>query len=167
MVLRINAKTVITLLVLALTLLLILVREEHWQFKPTAAAIFKTRRAETPEDALYKMLDAASIGDTKAYLDCFAGDLRQQLTQVIHETSTAQFAQYLSSQNSAFTGVAVSATDNANPGNARLRVEYIYPERNEVQTVYLRRDPDNWKIVQVTGSEQIKTLIPFGTRVSE
>ncbi len=86
---------------------------------------------------------------------------------MINETSASQFSKYLVEQNSAFTGVAVSVSENSNPGDARLRLEYVYPERNEVQDLYLRRDSEKWKIVKVAGSEQIKTLIPYGTRVTE
>jgi hypothetical protein len=160
-------KAAVTLAVLALTLLLVLAREKHWEFRRVAASVLKPPRLETPQDALYKMLDAARAGDTKAYLDCFTGELRQNLSQVIKEKSARDFSKFLTAQNSAFTGVAVSVIENPDIANTRLRVEYIYPGRNEVQTVYLRRDEEKWKIFEVTGSEQIKTLIPFGTRVTE
>ena len=166
MAIRTRAKAVITLVVLAATLLAALAREKHWEFRRNAS-VFKAARAETPEDAVYKMLDTARAGDTNAYLDCFSGELRLQLSQVINETSASQFSKYLVEQNSAFTGVAVSVSENSNPGDARLRLEYVYPERNEVQDLYLRRDSEKWKIVKVAGSEQIKTLIPYGTRVTE
>jgi hypothetical protein len=155
------------MVILAVTLLVVLAREKHWNFSLGTSSVFKAGGVETPEDAVYKMLDAARAGDTKTYLDCFSGELRLQLSQVIKETSTIQFAKYLVAQNSAFTGVAVSVTANPSPADARLRVEYVYPERNEIQTVYLRRDEAKWKIFLVTGSEQIKTLIPYGTRVTE
>jgi hypothetical protein len=153
-------KTALTAAVLAITLLAVLAREKHWD-------LFKAARAQTPEDGVYQMLDAARAGDTKAYLDCFSGEMRAQLAQAIKETSATQFSKYLLAQNSAFTGVALSVTENPTPNDARVRVEYVYAERNEVQDVYLRKDQGKWTIFKVAGSEQIKTLIPFGTRVAE
>ena len=61
----------------------------------------------------------------------------------------------------------MSLTDRPNPGEARVRVEYIYSDRNEMQDVYLKQEGNNWKIVKVAGAERIKTLIPYGTAVTD
>jgi len=160
-------KTAVTTVFLAITLLVVLAREKHWDFRRSAASLFQGARVQTPEDGVYKMLDAARTGDTQAYLDCFSGEMRMQLAEAIKETSATQFSKYLVAQNSAFTGVAVSVAENPTPNNVRLRVEYVYAERNDVQDVYLRKDQDKWTIFKVAGSEQIKTLIPYGMRVTE
>jgi hypothetical protein len=113
------------------------------------------------------MLDAARAGDTKTYLASFSGAMHDQLAQVVKESSEAGFAAYLKSQNTAFQGVAVSVTDRPSDTEAQLRVEYVYSNRNEVQSVYLRKESSRWKIVKVAGSEQVKTLVPYGSAVTE
>jgi hypothetical protein len=60
----------------------------------------------------------------------------------------------------------VSVTDRPTDTEAQVRVEYVYGNRNEVQSVYLRKDL-RWRIVKVAGSEQIKTLEPFGSAVTD
>jgi hypothetical protein len=113
------------------------------------------------------MLDAARAGDAGTYLASFAGPIRDQLLQVVKEQSEANFAAYLRSQNAAFQGVAVSVTDRPSDNEAQVRVEYVCSKRNEVQNVYLRKEASRWRIVKVAGSEQIKTLIPYGAAVTE
>ena len=60
----------------------------------------------------------------------------------------------------------MSVTDHPGDTEAQVRVEYVYGNRNEVQNVYLRKD-SRWRIVKVAGSEQIKTLLPFGSTVTD
>jgi hypothetical protein len=43
----------------------------------------------------------------------------------------------------------------------------VYRDRNEVQFVYLSRSSSGWKISRVDGAERIKTLVPFGTAVTD
>jgi hypothetical protein len=82
------------------------------------------------------------------------------------ENADSNFAAYLKSQNAAFQGVAVSVTDRSSDNEAQVRVEYVYSNRNEVQTVYLRKN-SRWRIVKVAGAEQVKTLLPFGSAVTD
>jgi hypothetical protein len=112
-------------------------------------------------------LDSARAGDAQGYLDCFSGKMRDQLLQVVKETSSSKFSKYLVDQNSAFTGVALKVEKSPDPEIARVQVEYVYEERNEAQDLYLRKEEGAWKIFKVAGSEQIKTLIPYGTAVTD
>ena len=50
---------------------------------------------------------------------------------------------------------------------ARLRMEYVYANRNEVQTLHLKKNDGRWKIIGISGTDQIKTLIPYGTAVTD
>jgi hypothetical protein len=154
-------------------LLLVVLRTNGWRLPPMPSWITPGAASAPagPEDAIYGMLDAARAGDTQTYLDSFSRPMRDQLLQVIQENTgkenaEASFAAYLKSQNSAFQGVAVSVTDHPNDTEAQVRVEYVYGNRNEVQSVYLRKD-SRWRIVKVAGSEQIKTLLPFGSAVAD
>ena len=47
----------------------------------------------------------------------------------------------------------------------KVRVEYVYQDRNEVQQMYLEKSGNNWKITRVDSAERIKTLVPYGTPV--
>jgi hypothetical protein len=148
-------------------LLLVILRTNGWRLPlPSSIASGTTSVPAGPEDAIYGMLDAARAGNTNAYLDSFSGSMREQLVQVIKESAEPSFAAYLKSQNSAFQGVAVSVTDRPSDKEAQVRVEYVYGNRNEVQSVYLRKD-SRWRIVKVAGAEQIKTLLPFGSTVTD
>jgi hypothetical protein len=126
-----------------------------------------SKPAESPEDSIYAMLDAARTGDTKAYLDSFSKPVREQLQQVIKEDSEAKFAEYLKSQNTAFQSVAISVADRPSDSEVQARVEYVYANRNEVQSLYLRKEASRWRIFKIAGSDQIKTLVPFGSAVGD
>lgn len=164
----VDRKVVFTAAFIMGLLALVMVRTNGWRL-PLPAWISRSTSsaAATPEDAIYAMLDAARAGDTRAYLASFSGSLREQLLQVVKEQSEANFAAYLRSQNAAFRGVAVSVTDRPSDAEAQVRVEYVYSDRNEVQSVYLRKEAARWRIVKVAGSEQVKTLVPYGTAVTE
>jgi hypothetical protein len=47
----------------------------------------------------------------------------------------------------------------------KLRVEYVFADRNEVQWMYLENANGSWKIARVDATERVKTLIPYGTPV--
>lgn len=160
-----DRKLVFTVSFIAALLVLVILRNNGWRLPWPSRSI--SSAPTTPEDAIYAMLDAARAGDTKTYLASFSGALHDQLLQVVKEQSEASFAAYLRSQNAAYQGVAVSVTDRASDVEAQVRVEYVYSNRNEVQSVYLRREATRWRIVKVAGSEQVKTLVPYGTAVTE
>jgi hypothetical protein len=148
---------------------LIFLRSHGWRVPVNLTALFSHARvnAQTPEDAVYGMLDAARAGDTNTYINTFAGSLQQQIEQAIKESGKAQFARYLTGQSSSFQSVALSVTDQPSDEDARLRVEYVYVNRNEVQNFQLKKSAGRWRIVSISGTDQIKTLIPFGTAVTD
>jgi hypothetical protein len=163
-----DRKIVFTVSFIVALLVLVIVRTNGWRLPlPSWVTRSFSSAPATPEDAVYGMLDAARAGDTKTYLASFSGAMHDQLVQVVKENSEAGFAAYLKSQNTAFQGVAVSVTDRPSDTEAQLRVEYVYSNRNEVQSVFLRKESSRWKIVKVAGSEQVKTLVPYGSAVTE
>jgi hypothetical protein len=148
---------------------LLFLRTHDWRV-PANITDFLSRsrtRISTPEDTVYGMLDAARAGDIGVYADAFSGPLQQQIRQVIRESGKTQFANYLTAQSSSFQSVALSVADQPSDVEARLRVEYIYANRNEVQTLHLKKSGGRWKIVGISGTDQIKTLIPYGTAVTD
>jgi hypothetical protein len=148
---------------------LLFLRAHNWRVPANVAGLFSRSRPrlQTPEDTVYGMLDAARAGDTAVYADTFSGPLQQQIQQVIRESGKTHFASYLTAQSSSFQSVALSVADQPSDVEARLRVEYVYANRNEVQTFHLKKSGGRWKIVGISGTDQIKTLIPYGTAVTD
>jgi hypothetical protein len=165
----IKRPAVLTGLFLVVLLSLIFLRTHGWRVPEGVNAPFSRSRPGTanPEDTVYGMLDAARAGDTAVYVDTFAGSLQQQIQQLIRESGRKQFASYLTGQSSSFQSVALSVADQPSDVEARLRVEYVYTNRNEVQIFHLRKSGGRWKIIGISGTDQIKTLIPYGTAVTD
>ena len=119
----------------------------------------------SPQDAIYAMLDAARAGDVKAYLASYTGQMDAALRQSLAETTEAGFAKYLTDSNAAVKGIAISEPQPLTDREVKVRVEYVYQDRNEAQTMYLEKGASGWKIARVDGAERVKTLVPYGTPV--
>ena len=91
--------------------------------------------------------------------------MRAALEQSVRETGMDPFSRYLKESNSAIKGVALADPQPLGDRQASVRVEYVYQDRNEAQTMYLEKDAAGWKITRVDGTERVKTLIPYGTPV--
>lgn len=125
-----------------------------------AVAVARRRpKAEPgPKDTIYAMLDAARAGDTAAYIAQYTGSLAAQLKQSVTQT-------YLKSTSAEIRGAALSEPQFVSDREVSVRLEYIYADRNEVQTVYLERGSGGWKIARVDSAQRIPTLIPYGAPV--
>ena len=139
-----------------------------WKFSTLSGGITQIAQQKpepTPQDAIYGMLDAARAGDVKNYLANYGGQMSTALLQSIAETTEPKFAQYLKDSNAAIKGVAVSDPQQLNATQMKVRVEYVYQDRNEAQMMYLEKQAGAWKITQVDSTERVKTLVPYGTPV--
>jgi hypothetical protein len=148
---------ILTIAILATALGVTLARKNNWTLRTQSADA-------TPEDAIYAMLDAAKKGDVPRYLAAYSGPMEASLKQSIAESTTTAFAQYLIETNATLKGVAVTAPESPTAREARVRVEYVYQDRNEVQFMYLEKLP-TWKITRVESAQRVKTLVPYGTPV--
>ena len=148
----------VTLLVLFTALALIAVRKVGWRPAQSTAS-------QNPEDTIYAMLDAARAGNVQAYLASYTGQMQTALQQSMAETKEPAFSEYLKNSNASIKGVAVSDAERISDVEAKVRVEYIYQDRNEAQIVYLEKSAKGWKISRVDNGERVKTLIPYGTPV--
>jgi len=119
----------------------------------------------TPQDAIYAMLDAARAGDVKSYLAAYTGQMQTSLKQSLAETGEQGFAKYLKESNAAIKGIAIMEPQVLTDREMKVRVEYVYQDRNEAQFMYLERGTAGWKIARVDGTERVKTLVPYGTPV--
>ena len=123
-------------------------------------------RPATPEDVIWKMSDASREGNVAAYLDCFTGTLKQNLQKTASDMGDARFSEYLRRLNGEITGIAVSDLEQIGTAEANLRVEFVFRTRNEVQKHHFRLIDGEWKIDQLDGAEQVKTLIPYGSEIN-
>jgi hypothetical protein len=132
---------------------------------PQLPAVPLQKSEATPQDRIYAMLDAAREGNVSAYLDCYSGQMQTALQQTIAETSEAKFAAYLKESNAAIKGVALMEPQQIGDREVKVRAEYVYQDRNEVQVVYLEKVANTWKIARVDSADRVKTLVPYGTPV--
>ena len=137
----------------------------HWPAFKTAMPAAVSKPAPVPQDAIYAMLDAARKADAEAYVACYTGQMRSTLEGSVRESGAAAFARYLRDTNAAVKGVAVNEPEKLTDREVKLRLEYVYQDRNEAQTVYLEKVGAEWKIARIDGAERVKTLVPYGTPV--
>ena len=168
MIRRVDPKAVVTAVVLLGVFAVAVLRTRHVQWLPSWdgwRAITWKRPPSNPDDGIYAMFDAARAGDAQAYLDCFSGPLRDQIAATAKEDP--KFNEYLKRQNSAVQGMAVSVTDRPNADEARVRLEYVYSDHNEVQNVRLKKEGARWKIVSMDGAQPMQPLVPFGSKATD
>jgi hypothetical protein len=115
-----------------------------------------------PESVIWRMSDATRSGEVDAYLNCFDGELRQNLEKTVADMGERKFSDYLQRLNQEITGIAVSDIKLTGEAIADLRVEFVYRGKNETQQHHLVLRDGTWKIDRVEESERIKTLIPYG-----
>jgi hypothetical protein len=128
------------------------------------AIVPQSKAAPSPQDAIYAMLDAARDGSVAAYLAAFTGQMETSLRQSAAEQGDAAFSKYLKDANAPVKGIAIMEPQPVADAEVRVKVEYVYADRNETQWFHLVRQPDRtWKISRLDTAERIKTLIPYGS----
>ena len=120
---------IVTIVVLAAAFGVVLAQKTGWNFSGVKMAEMvqsPAPKAEpSPQDAIYAMLDAARIGDVKAYLGSYTGQMDAALKQSLAETTEAGFAKYLKDSNAAVRDRHLRAPDTDGPrseGACRIRV---------------------------------------------
>jgi hypothetical protein len=162
---------VVTVVVLAVALAIVVGQKNGWKVSAVTDQVSQIsmkpqpKPDPTPQDTIYGMLDAARAGDIKAYLANYSGQMTSALQQSLAESTEPKFAQYLKDSNAAIKGVAISEPQALTDSQVKVRVEYVYQDRNEAQTMYLEKQSGTWKITQVESAERVKTLVPYGTPV--
>ena len=161
---------VVTVVVLAGALAVVLGQKYGWKMPDVKMSDLAPRPAApkadpTPQDAIYAMLDAARMGDVRGYMASYSGQMEASLRQSVAETTESGFAKYLKDQNAAITGIAISEPQTLTDREVKVRVEYVYQDRNEAQMMFLEKVAGAWKISRVDSTERVKTLVPYGTPV--
>ena len=152
---------VATLLVMAGALTLVAAKRNGWR----PAAILRTAAPVTPQDTVYRMMDAARDGDVRAYLACYTGPMESSLRQIVKEKGDASLADYIRRFNASVKGVAIQEPQPIAENEVRLRVEFVYSNRNEAQIYYLHQSGGAWRIARQENTEGVKALVPYGTPV--
>lgn len=150
-----------TLAVVAGVFFALLLRQSGWRLPRPA----RNARELSPEDTIYEMLDAARRGDVRRYFEVHTGRMEQALRAAVAEKGEAGFAAYLRELHAPIKGVAVNEPQFLGPAEVRLRVEFVYQDRNEAQNMYLEKTGRGWKIARVDAAERVPTPIPYGTPV--
>lgn len=119
----------------------------------------------SPQDVIYAMLDSARDGKVQDYVASYTGQMETLLRKSIAETTEAGFAKYLQETNAPIKGVALQEPQPLTDREVKVRVEYVFQDRNEIQWMYLEKAGNSWKIARVDSAERIKTLVPYGTPV--
>jgi len=161
---------IVTFVVLAGALAIVLGQKYGWKMPNVKVSDLAPLPAApkpdpTPQEAIYAMLDAARVGDVKTYLASYTGQMEMSLKQSIGETTESGFAKYLKNQNASIKGIAISEPQQLTDREVKVRVEYVYQDRNEAQMMFLEKSTGGWKIARVDGTERVKTLVPYGTPV--
>jgi hypothetical protein len=119
-----------------------------------------------PQDPIYQALDAVREGDFTKYLDAHAESMKASLLRAAAESGEERLLHSLREQNASLKGIAILEPERLSDREMKAKVEYVFADRNEVQTYHLEKSGDRWKIARVDGAQRIQTLIPYGTPVN-
>ena len=159
---------VATVVILLGGLALVAVKRGGWQANAASLSNLVAGRAPagvSPQDTVYRMMDAARDGDVRTYLGCYTGQMASTLRQIAAEKGEAALATYIRNFNASVKGVAIQEPLPTAEREVRLRVEFVYADRNEAQIYYLEQGRGSWKIARQENAEGVKTPVPSGTPV--
>jgi hypothetical protein len=66
--------------------------------------------------------------------------MQELLKQSAAESGNGGFEKYLKTSNAAIQGVAVTPPEIVSGSQIKVRAEYVYRDRNEVQFIYLQNE---------------------------
>ena len=120
--------------------------------------------AGEPREVFWQMIEASGDGAAEAWLDLFAGEVRDQLESVRDEMGDAAFDQYLRQRVAGLKGVAVTGEEELGE-IVRLEVEYVREASYETQSLDLRATRGQWRIVALGPTHEREPPVPYGTPV--
>ena len=120
--------------------------------------------AGEPREVFWQMIEASGDGAVEAYVDLFAGEVREQLESVRDEMGDAPFEQYLRQRVAGLKGVAVTGEEELGD-IVRLEVEYVRETSYETQRLDLRSSRGRWRIVALGPTHEREPPVPYGTPV--
>ncbi len=117
-------------------------------FASRDAPIRETVREERPEDVLIAMVQAMERGDVQALKECFGGDLRRRLEDLLARDSSPRQSEWLRRRGSAVKGLAILGQEELGPDQVRVLTETVYNDRNTRQSFLLERESGSWRVTQ-------------------
>jgi hypothetical protein len=106
--------------------------------------------AHPAEGRVQALMESAGRGDVTAYLDAFAGPLRQRLDREVSQRGRDLFADDLTRASKRRKSHAVFSAEPEGPDSARVVVEAVYPDRNERQSYRVEQQPGGaWLVTSV------------------
>ncbi len=124
----------------------------------------RSAEAGEPREVFWQMIEASGDGAADAWLDLFAGEVREQLEAVRDEMGDAAFEQYLRQRVAGLKGVAVTGEEELGE-IVRLEVEYVREASYETQSLDLRSSRGRWRIVALGPTHEREPPVPYGTPV--
>jgi ketosteroid isomerase-like protein len=118
-----------------------------------------------PDSVIWEMIDACRRGDVDAYLNCFTGDLRKRLEKVASEQGKEKFSDYLKEMLQPIKNIALQQAKGFAKGDQAIVADFVFADRTERQTFWVRRTKEGWKIVGVEATKPVPVLVPYGTPV--
>jgi len=126
----------------------------------------REREASRPQDAVFSVMDSARAGDVSAYVDGFAGAMRDELAKEVKRRGQAGFAEYLREQVRDVAGVYIGNAKRLGEGQVELEVDLVFPTRAEKQRYLLVKGGREWKISDVRSAEYSRPVEEYGAPVS-
>ena len=76
-----------------------------------------------------------------------------------------EFSDYLRRRAGPVRGIAFSDEALLDENTIRMKIEWVFEDRNEIQFFMLKKIEGAWKIADMTEARYKKPLIPYGTKV--
>ena len=115
-------------------------------FVSREAPVRETVGEENPEDVLIAMVQAMERGDVQALEECFGGDLKRRLEDLLARDSAPWLAEWLRRRGSAVKGLAILDQEELGPDQVRILTETVYNDRNTRQSFRLEREDGSWRV---------------------
>ncbi len=118
-----------------------------------------------PDSVIWEMIDACRRGDVDAYLNCFTGDLKKRLEKLASEQGKEKFSDYLKEMLQPIKNIALQQARGFAKGDQAIVADFVFADRTERQTFWVRKTKEGWKIVGVEATKPVPVLVPYGTPV--
>jgi len=114
-----------------------------------------------PDSVIWEMIDACRRGDVDAYLNCFTGDLRERLEKLASEQGKEKFSDYLKEMLQPIKNIALQQPKGFAKGDQAIVADFVFADRTEQQTFWVRRTKEGWKIVGVEATKPVPCPRPL------
>lgn len=118
-----------------------------------------------PKDAIYAAFDAGRQGKVGEYIEAHGGAMETALRKSLAESGESGFSAYLKQTYAPIQGLALQEPQPVSDREVKVRVEFVFADRNEAQWMSLEKGNGRWKICRVDSAERVPTLVPYGTPV--